>query len=520
MKKIKIVILCILTIILIFFAILSLRDKELKIKNYKNNTISFNYTSNYKIVKKDEYIELANKNSNIYVDTRSINSIENSNSFASIVDNIIYEYLKKNPDSKLISKYDNYKFDDKNGYRLIFEDSKNKTKSLLLITLENLNLSMVTLNANSDIFELSIDSAELIMNSLQIKSNIKYFSVDNIYPEETFAKSDLLVSGDKEIIYDLDNAKDYTFRFDDDYELNVKVPSDFEIYDSTRYYVEFEGEDMVVYYAIDYLVKPEKYDEETGLYYSSYGRKSTPEGASMRYNYDYYGYKKYGEKTYYVALGSEKSKSGQKLWEYQLSEPLNTDYGITTIIATYAYNKITPELISKVMSYDFKYNPAHSKIEDGYIVGNIKIDNSDEKITVEYRIPEKYDISYGGTNYKSIKDNNKDLKAHISISARSPFSLGADYFNEENGYKDYQLKKVASVKKGDYLFERYIESYISSFANYTFYYIKEYYISKIDEVYMLVVEIEYPSSETDYAAFDPDFVDDMLNFKISTKNES
>ena len=527
MKKLKITLFLILLIILIIIVAFAFRKPELKIKTFKNDLLSFDYVSSYKIVSKDNIIELSNSNSNIYVENRTMDFTEMNFSLGSVVDNIIYEYLKENKNYKLISKYDDYKFNDKTGYRLIFEDSVNRNKALFLITFKNLNLIMINLNASSDEFELLIDSAELIMNTLKVKSDIEYVSLETVYPEETFDKDEELITGTKEIPFDSTKLESYSFKLGEtnDNEFKIKMPSNYKLNDDSVDHVLFESDDVRVLYGIDVSTDVPSYDEEKKVYISSeYDDLSddyvefitTPYGIGVLGDYQYHGYKKYGEKIYYVAL----KKDEDKTMTYSIVEPISYKYFVITIIEITTDYKLSEDIISNFLNYETEYNPKHSRLEDGYILGTMSKKSDNKTINIEYRVPDKYDVESDGYDIRTIVDNTRKIDATIMITDREDVESSiSDEFKKLlesmfNAKINYTCTREKNVIKGENEFERYILKFTLNYV-YTQYFILEKYVLDLGDSDALAITINYPNLSDGYAEFNQNFVDDVLNLKVN-----
>ena len=500
--KTKKILSLIVSITLLTFIIFLLIPKK-SIKKFEDNEISFTYSSMYKLKAYDKYVELNSKKSKTIIEIRDINTIENSASFTTIIDNVIFNYLEHSPNYELISKYENYQFNDNRiGARLIFENVKDNRESIILLVIENLKVVMVTMTAESNEFYLHVDSAELIMNSLKFNDSQKYISVETKYPNENFSGYES--RNEKEI--SLDKETKYYEIYDSGYLIKTNIPVELDqitIYSEDSY---FNNNYMRIYYDIsesDFI-----YDESTDFY---------KEYAEHQVNY---GYKKYNDKLYYLEWHSFKVLSKNYYQEKMtLTYPITNNNYLSISVITYGY-KMSDELINSALNYEVTPAP-HSNIIDGKIVGEI-IHNANKdddykkvleipRIKIEYSIPEKYNLS---KNYNSMEITKNDIKVSLEIKNRTSNNYDEIFSEYEAEFSEnYKVETKGNVNINDIVYEKYLESYNNSYANYEIY----HYVVKLSEDYNL--HVIYKKEPNSNIAVD-ELMKEILNLKITRIGES
>lgn len=492
----------IVSIILIAFIVLLLVPSK-NTKEYKDNQLSFTYSSKYKIKVNDNYIELSSKKSKTLIETRNINTIENSASFTTIMDNVIFNYLEHNPNYKLVSKYENYQFNDSRaGARLIFENVKDNRDSIILLIIENLKVVMITMTAESNEFYLHIDSTELIMNTLKFFDNQKYISVETKYPEEDFIGYEN--RNEKEISLN-DQVKSYEI-YDSEYLIKTNIPTDLDQITISSKYGYFDNDQMRITYSIDDYQFI--YDESTDFY---------KDFSEYKVNH---GYKKYKDKIYYVKWQSYKLSNRNYYQEIMtLTYPITNNKYLSIKIITYGY-KMSDEIINAALNYELELTP-HSSINNGYINGHIihNVNEDDDykkvseisRIKIEYSIPEKYNFT---RDYNSMEITKNDINVSVNISKITQSNYD-EIYNESsiNYFENYKVEDQGSININDIVYEKYLESYTSFSSNYEIY----HYVAKLSEDYKLYI-VYQKKSDSNISA--DDLMKEILNFKITRIGES
>ena len=450
---IKIILIVLLTIFLGFSIYLCFSNNG--IISYTDDIISFKYNSKYKLQKQDNYIELLSDNSNITIEIRKLNNSEIRSS-QTIVDNVIYNYLNTYKDYKLVSRYDEYELNNKKCTRLIFFNEKENVNSLILLNTYELKLVMVIMNSNSNEFELLMGSAEIIMNSLEIKSNIKYISVETEYPQETFSLiEDLDVNNTLE--YNLKTAEKYNSKRiignDNVYYFTLNVPEDYSIVEDKDKWIDLKKEKVNIRYSIS------SYSELTTCSYSDCKTSK--------------GYKKYNDKYYYIE--QQIGKSGEDWMDYiNIYDFLNYKETVRIQIVT-RNKKITNDVIEKIIDYKIEKNNEHSTIEGDYIVGYLEC----EKYKLKYNIPKKYNFTLDTYATGEVSFEDKTYEGfQFNFGSPNTIEIIAKDLNLEND----------NLKVGNHIYSKY------SLKDYRNQYL---YATKLDEdiyFYIWFIRIE----EDDY----------------------
>ena len=480
-KKIKIIILFILTITLGVITFFILKPTA-KLKEYENESIKFQYSGHYKFKEKADYWELSSNDSNIIFEMRKLNSVENNASFESLVDNIIYNYQKQNQNTNLISEYSDYKFNnDLSGYRLVFENKTLKINTLMLIVLENLDLLVLTMNANQEEFEFLTDSAELMINSLSFKEKYEYLEVQTKYPTTKDLTLEAKVSNKLELA---NETKEYSFN-QSGYEFKLLIPTNFLPKTINYGGLTFVDEnDTTIKYEFNALNF--QYDQ-TKQYYSPYYKELSV----------IYGYTTYNNKIYYVIKH-----------QYNYFDEWYETIEIHDLISYSESLKITIKTKQHVEDHEIETILKNVSYKYGIKGINNLVDNQIEGTLI--RVEEDYNSSnlIGSTilevNYKLPNKNCKNSQS-IFDTFRLFFcdNIDVEYnilnvsssFNDESlqkfdSYSNYKYKYVETLNINNNLFKHYKETYNYTFASNSKLIEKHYFILTLTKKNQLVVIIE------------------------------
>lgn len=157
------IIVFILVCIMIFF----FNSGSLNIKKYKNNYYSFKYDSAWKLKKNKEEIVLTHKKSKgkITVTYKLLDTYLIDLKIKDILNDLNYEIEKQNKDYKLINREYNDKDD---SYKLLYE--KDNEECLVNIFKKDNVLLIVYYNSNTKYFDITMDSLDIILDTLVIYS--------------------------------------------------------------------------------------------------------------------------------------------------------------------------------------------------------------------------------------------------------------------------------------------------------------------------------------------------------------
>lgn len=445
----KLLIVLFLVVIIIVILVFKLqKNTDTTIKNYKDEILSFDYSSRFNLKKNDNYLELIDDNANIIFEYKKISTVENGYSFDTLVDNIVFNYLNNAKDYKLISQKNNYKFKNNEGYRLIFENDVTKENSMVLIGLSELNLTMVTLNAKQNEFSLLVDSAELIMNTLKYNNEYKYLEIQ----EKDVETSDIELDSDKrENLKYSDKNVDYEF-VEEEFRYKISLPENFK---QDGYKPEFTYDKTNIKFSIGFI--PDICEEAC----ITSGKKK--------------GYVKYNDEIYYTEQQDWTIREYLVIYKFlgfdkTLRITIGSDFHIT---------KEFLDMLTKNLSIT-KDQKGIITIEDNKIKGKIYKDN----VSVTYSLNNK--------NYERTIDGTENVtfygKASTELKLTKTKSIEEETkYNNLNMYTSYSIKKIGNVQISGYNFIKYVEEYTSTFD---LKYYKEYYIYKVNESLNLIIEID------------------------------
>lgn len=496
-KKIKIAILILLIGTLIFVVLTFFKTSE-EIKKYDNPELSFEYSGRYELEIKDNYLELTEKNSNIIFEIRKLTSVENNASFDSLVDNIIYNYQKQSPTSVLVSEYSDYKFTNGlSGYRIVFENNPENLNTLMLITLDNLNFTIITLNAYQEEFEFLTDSAELIMNTLTFKKGYEYLTVSTKYPNVQVLT--LESKGQEDLEFSSETRR-YS-RNSSSYKYSVDIPVEFKpTVDSDGMLTVKSSDQTTISYMMSSL--DFKYDAERDYdakYYENYKVL--------------HGYAKYNDEVYYVI---KKQYSSYGKWREVVEISDLVDYASTLQITISSYKHISDEQISKILM-EIEVEPLTDgklRVEDNKIISTLT------QIEKNYDLPNlignnviqvDYDLENNNCVTYSDMDSSKmffcaDANIELDILSTSS-SFNEESMQKYDGYSNYKYNLISTKNINGNQFKHYKETYTYKSLYSTRDYEHHYFVLRINSKYNFIVTTNTELSE--------ERINDLLDVKIT-----
>jgi len=168
-KKIKNIILIIafiiVTIITIFIVI---NNNKIKIKEYSNNYYSFKYDTTWNLSEKNDELTLTHKKNTakIKIKNKKLDDYLIDISLKDMLSDIKTLINEQNPDYQLINfKENNNNYD---SYSFLYENDKEQ--ALVNVYKKDSSLIILYYVADQNYFDIILDSADVIINSLNIKN--------------------------------------------------------------------------------------------------------------------------------------------------------------------------------------------------------------------------------------------------------------------------------------------------------------------------------------------------------------
>ena len=158
----SIVVFIIVCIMIFFF-----NNGNLNIKKFKNNYYSFKYDSAWKLKNNKEEVILTHQKSKgkITITYKLLDTYIIDLKIKDILNDLNYEIEKQNKDYKLINREYN---EEDDSYKLLYE--KDKEECLVNIFKKDNVLLIVYYNSSTKYFDITMDSLDIILNTLVIYS--------------------------------------------------------------------------------------------------------------------------------------------------------------------------------------------------------------------------------------------------------------------------------------------------------------------------------------------------------------
>lgn len=164
------------SILVVVFWIVFFKNGTL-LKTYKDDNIKFNYDNTWKLNKDDENSLALTHKTNAIIEIKFTNLSSNliNASIEQIKEEVRFDIEKQNTGYKLINQEE--KLISKNeyqGYKLLYEDkvsdsTKPKAESMIVILRKDNYLCVINFTANSEYFDILLDSFQLVVGRIQIK---------------------------------------------------------------------------------------------------------------------------------------------------------------------------------------------------------------------------------------------------------------------------------------------------------------------------------------------------------------
>ena len=192
---------------------------SLSILKYENDNYFFQYDNSWSLKEKEEMsVTLENDSSSIFIQMILLDDIYQYKSLEEMKSQILRDLGKQNKDYHLLAEQ--FLKISKNyyeGYKILYE--KENTQALVIVMKEREKLIFVCYEANSDYFDILIDSVEAILENFTIKEKI-----DSIDSELNIATSQIPW---EENDLSLSSGSDYEMA-NENYLLKYNIPSNFQ----------------------------------------------------------------------------------------------------------------------------------------------------------------------------------------------------------------------------------------------------------------------------------------------------
>ena len=549
-NKYKIMIVTASIVVLIgIFVLFNLFYTNLSIKSVNNENYSFEYDTTWKLKKNESNkIVLKHKSgSEVTVDITDLTDEYRYFSIDELIDELTYSIQKQNSNYNFISKKEDkltkFQF---NGYKLLYENDKNQV--MVILFKKSDKLVSIRYEANTDYFDILLDSFNNIVYNLDIKDS-RFYLKDSI---KLNVSSINYSSNDK-----LDKLlkKDESFEIaTNNYLVNYSIPSNFvqRTIDSTLNQFNFKLDD---YKSIDLVVNIynrniyEYLDKENtnNLYtnYSYYHKNDQTDYSDFKENLskldsDYVSYIYKNSYTYNKALKYDKDyKSNEykrKDENVELVYALDNNHILIIKIESKGVS-ITKKLIDMIKLNKSSNYASYIKIkrDNDYIIGKLQkfIDNTKDKIElITLKVPNKYEEidkneniylkRYYGLNYDEDMEIY-DYDVHYELTTLSSESvikvINSVYINSIYG-ESHELTYSGVLSINGKEFKVYDGGYTGiSGIMFTNINRKNYYINKKVLLYEIsdkcILYIEINGNGNDITN---DMVNELVNFTIEEKD--
>lgn len=421
----------ILTLGVLITTIVVLSNSE-DMKSYKGKLFSISYDSTWKVKsKKDNILELVHRKSksSLVIEETLLQDSYQYSVIDDLIDELSYSISNQNKKYKLLSKAKTkVGKDNSDGYKLLFEDDKNQI--MVVITKAGANLRLFTYSAKYEYFDMVLDSASSIMESYESTEGKTGTEAVNV-------KTSKITWGTNETLKNLANKVTTDEIANNNFKVVFEVPDGLEKSSvsttSLGYY--YNGFDLSLYTGVfsknifEYVNS-----KDGGVYSQKESFKKKPDKYSNIKDtlelQEIDGKKRYVYRmTYDYKYNNEVDHMEYIIILYELDKNhvvrflLETEY----VVPEEFINSI------KVKSFENYANNVVRKIEDGKLIGELKVykeSKSDVVEVVKIKLPVEY-----------IEEDHK-------VDMYSDRYYGKNY-HEEYFYYDYyvQYDYIASSEK-------------------------------------------------------------------------
>ena len=421
----------ILTLGVLITTIVVLSNSE-DMKSYKGKLFSISYDSTWKVKsKKDNILELVHRKSksSLVIEETLLQDSYQYSVIDDLIDELSYSISNQNKKYKLLSKAKTkVGKDNSDGYKLLFEDDKNQI--MVVITKAGANLRLFTYSAKYEYFDMVLDSASSIMESYESTEGKTGTEAVNV-------KTSKITWGTNETLKNLANKVTTDEIANNNFKVVFEVPDGLEKSSvsttSLGYY--YNGFDLSLYTGVfsknifEYVNS-----KDGGVYSQKESFKKKPDKYSNIKDtlelQEIDGKKRYVYRmTYDYKYNNEVDHMEYIIILYELDK----NHVVRFLLETeYVVPKEFVDSI-KVKSFENYANNVVRKIEDGKLIGELKVykeSKSDVVEVVKIKLPVEY-----------IEEDHK-------VDMYSDRYYGKNY-HEEYFYYDYyvQYDYIASSEK-------------------------------------------------------------------------
>ena len=422
----------ILTLGVLITTIVVLSNSE-DMKSYKGKLFSISYDSTWKVKsKKANILELVHRKSksSLVIEETLLQDSYQYSVIDDLIDELSYSISNQNKKYKLLSKAKTkVGKDNSDGYKLLFEDDKNQI--MVVITKAGANLRLFTYSAKYEYFDMVLDSASSIMESYESTEGKTGTEAVNV-------KTSKITWGTNETLKNLANKVTTDEIANNNFKVVFEVPDGLEKSSvsttSLGYY--YNGFDLSLYTGVfsknifEYVNS-----KDGGVYSQKESFKKKPDKYSNIKDtlelQEIDGKKRYVYRmTYDYKYNNEVDHMEYIIILYELDK----NHVVRFLLETeYVVPKEFVDSI-KVKSFENYANNVVRKIEDGKLIGELKVykeSKSDVVEVVKIKLPVEY-----------IEEDHK-------VDMYSDRYYGKNY-HEEYFYYDYyvQYDYIASSEKG------------------------------------------------------------------------
>lgn len=448
--------LIILLIGMTLFWLLPINKRNL-IKEIDETNYYLSYDNSWKVNKKSNNLIVLKHSSGSKL-TIQISSLTDEYSYATmneLIDELIYNMQKQNPNYKLLSKtQDKLTKDEFDGYKILYENGKEQV--MVDIYKKGDKLVLIQYEAKNDYFDILLDSVQSIIYSLNIKD--EKFDLSNSLKLNI---TDPNYSKSKELDKTITKSKTYEVAHNN-YYVKYSIPSNFILRSLDSSFEDFDlaldsGKINLTVNIFNKNIYEYLNKDETNGVYTNYKYYKTNKDYSdfeetltkLKSNYDSYIYKnsyyynkavKYDKK---AGIGEYKRKDENA----ELIYALNNSHILVISIKTTGV-PITEKLINNIKIKKSKNYASYvkTKKENNLLIGTLQrySDNSHKKIDyITLKVPDKY----------------QELDKNTNIYLERNYALN---YNEDMLIYDYEVHYELTTFKEDFIINNINTTYISS----------------------------------------------------------
>lgn len=191
---------------------------SVSILKYENDNYFFQYDNSWNLKEKEDMVVLENDSSSIFIQMILLDDIYQYKSLEEMKSQILRDLGKQNKDYHLLTEqFLKISKNHYEGYKILYE--KGNKQALIIVLKESDKLVFICYEANSDYFDILLDSVEAILENFTIKEKIDSIDSElNIATSQIpWEENDLSLSGG--VDYEIAN---------ENYLLKYNIPSNFQ----------------------------------------------------------------------------------------------------------------------------------------------------------------------------------------------------------------------------------------------------------------------------------------------------